>query len=211
MRLHAGGLSPSVLSLIASWLLVSTTCFAVTIEGTEYPIGTAIDDEFVPVGVVFSSGLGYVTFADDDFVGIFGTAAGSSWAGVAGASFSAPIQATFVSPGNAGVPGVVSGTISARFGDGGGDLDSLRLRALDVNNHSIGIATSQAVDFGTISFTGTGIHRIIIEQNPLGLNSTNTALDFLTFPTPVAVPEPAGAVLLVTCMGMVAGGWRRRR
>jgi hypothetical protein len=61
-----------------------------------------------------------------------------------------------------------------------------------------------------ISFTGTGIHRIIIEQNPLGSSTSNTALDFLMFPTPVAVPEPAGAVLVVTYMVAACGVWRRR-
>src|SRR5262245_20938526 len=124
--------------LIASYGLSCTACLAATIEGNEYPIGTAFDNEFVPAGAVLSAGLGYVTFANDDFVGIFGTAPGSAWAGVAGASFSAPIQVIFVVPGNASLPGVVNGTISARYGDGGGDLDSLRLRALDIHNQSIG-------------------------------------------------------------------------
>ncbi len=182
---------------------------AVTVNGTEYPVGTAIDNEFSAVGVLFNSQLGYVTFADDDFLGIFGTAPGSSWAGIIGASFSAPIEATFVAPGGPLVPGIVNGEISARFGDGGGDLDSLRLRAFDVNDLLIGSAFSQATDFGMISFTGTGIHRVVIDQDPAGPATTNTALDFLTFPTPFAVPEPTGAVLIT--LSVAASAFRRVR
>jgi len=51
---------------VATFLLISCmglrggVAQAVTIEGTEYPAGTPIDDEFANVGVLFSSGLGYV-------------------------------------------------------------------------------------------------------------------------------------------------------
>jgi len=93
-------------------LLWTTVGEVVTIDGTEFPEGTSIDDEFSSVGVLFDSGLGYVTFATDDFTGIFGTAPDSTWAGVDGASISAPIHATFIAPGNSLVPGIVNGTIA---------------------------------------------------------------------------------------------------
>jgi hypothetical protein len=180
----------------------------VTIHGTEYPAGTAIDDEFASLGVLLSSELGYVTFATDDFPGIFGTMAGSTWVGIAGASFSAPITATFVDPLDSNVPAIVNGTISARFGDGGGDLDSLRLRAFNIDDQLIDTVISQAIDFGDISLTGVGIHRVVFDQNPGGSRTTNTALDYLTFPDPIPVPEPS-ALALSLFLGFVS--IRRRR
>jgi hypothetical protein len=191
---HCKHLLPKHAAACAFALAISISSGAraeITIDGTEYPAGTAIDNEFASLGVLFSSELGYVTFATDDFPGIFGTMAGSMWVGIAGASFSAPITATFVDPMDSNVAAIVNGTISARFGDGGGDLDSLRLRAFNVDDQLIDTVVSQAIDFGNISLTGVGIHRVVFDQNPGGSLTTNTALDYLTFPNPIPAPEPS--------------------
>jgi len=171
----------------------------VTVQGTEQPMYTSITNQLALThGVTFSSTMPFVTFGVNgvNTVGIYGT--DPSFNPLADyAAYSAPIELTFVDMSNGVTPAVVTGTINAVFGDGGGDTDGIRLRAYDINNILIGTQTALSVSFGPISITGTGIHRIVFDQSGLGDPTSDTFLDWVSYPEPVPVPEPSAVFLIV--------------
>jgi len=177
-------------------LLVCRPSVAVVIEGTEFPLYTAVDDEFADQGARFSSNLPYVTFARNaggdgqGVLGVFGTDAGGSGPSFGRLLFSAPIVVTFVDPADGTTPAVVNGTVSAVWGDGGGDTDYIRLRAFDKTDNLIGTIYSSATSWGTVEFAGNGIHKVIFDQQPAVSATSDTFLDRLSFPTPVLSGTP---------------------
>lgn len=181
-------------AFIVSFLLIITqNVEALIIEGSEYPSFTQVDTQFAQShGVIFDSNKSFVIFGEDGrgVSLIYGTDPSRPIA----AHF-APIELTFVDPADGITPGVVNGTISAIWGDGGGDVDYLRLRAYNYANVLLGTEYSTGATWQSISFTGNGIHKIVFDQAPGAPYSSDTALDNLSFPMPVAVPEP-GTVLL---------------
>lgn len=106
-------------------------------------------------------------------------------------------------------PAVVNGTISAVFGDGGGDTDGIRLRAYDINNNLLGTQTALSVSWGNISITGVGIHKVVFDQSGLGGPNSDTFLDWLSYPEPVALPSP-GPGLMLGASGLLMSARRRR-
>jgi len=188
---------------VAAVMMLAVTDYAqaLTIEGTEFPLYTEIDDEFATShGVLFSSDMPFVTFGVETY-------GGKVKSGISGtdpsrnpeysyAAFYAKIEITFVDPSDGVTPGVINGTVNALCGDGGGDIDYLRMRAFDASNSLMGTVLSSGTAQQNISFTGTGIHKVIFDRQPNSptYSSSNTFLDSLSFPTPV--PEPCGLVLL---------------
>ena len=186
---------------IVVWALFATSVAdAGTIEGTEYPLYTRIDNQFATSqGGLF---IPFVTFGVDGGVtGIYGTDPSGY------ARFWAPIEVTFVLPADGTTPAVVNGTVSAIWGDGGGDVDYLRLRAYDASGSLLGTVNSSGTTWQSISFTGSGIRRAIFDQQPGAPSSSDTFLDSLTFPTPI--PEPA-TLLIVAAAGLPMLLKRRR-
>lgn len=183
------------------------------IEGTEFPIYALIDDEFATTeGALFSSNMGFVTLRRNGGtqgpLGISGTDADGYGPEFGFSAFFAPIEVTFVDPANESTPGIVNGSIIALWGDGGGDFDLLRLRAYDLSGDLLGTVNSSGTTWQTISFTGSGIHRVIFDQAPNALGTSDTFIDRLSFPTPVPVPEPSTIALLAIGSVVVA---RRRK
>lgn len=183
----------------------------VIVEGTELTQYTSVTNQLaMSHGVIFNSTMGFVTFGVNgaSTVGIYGTEptanpmANYAW-------YSSPIEITFVDMGDGVSPAVVNGTVTAMFGDGGGDTDGIRVRAYDINNNLIGTQTALSVSWGTISITGVGIRRLVFDQSGLGSPTSDTFLDWVDFPTPVAVPAPGAAA--VGALAMVVGTRRRRR
>ncbi len=183
----------------------------ITVDGTEQPQYTSITNQLaLSHGVTFSSTMPFVTFGDNgvNVPGIYGTDPTSNpFANYA--FYGSPIEVTFVDMSDGVSPVVVNGTVSAVFGDGGGDTDGIRLRAYDISNNLIGTQTALSVSFGPISITGTGIRKVIFDQSGLGAGTSDTFLDSLSYDNPTPVPEPGTcAVLGVGLLALMAG--RRR-
>ena len=208
-----------ILAVILSFVFFGREAAAatVTIEGTELPTLTKVSDQFsMTHGVVFSSNLPWVTFADDGGrIGIYGTDPNGN-PGFSNLLFNAPIIVDFVNPTDGISPGVVNGMVSAVWGDGGGDTDFLRLRAFDGVGDILGTVLSSGSTWNNISFSGIGIHQLIFDQAPGAPFSSDTFLDSLTFdlPTaapPSAVPVPAAAWLFGTALIGLVGFSKRRK
>lgn len=180
----------------------------IVVQGTELPSYIAVTNQLaMSHGATFTSNNGAVTFGEMDpgVVGIFGTdpTGPSMWGYMA---FFSPIEVSFVNMGDGITPTIVNGTISAVFGDGGGDTDGIRLRAYDLANNLIGSSTALSATYGNISFTGVGIHRVVFDQSGLGSPTSDTFLESLTYPDPI--PAPGAALLLAA--GTLAVRARRR-
>ena len=105
-------------------------------------------------------------------------------------------------------PTVVNGTINAIFGDNGGDTDGIRFRVYDLSNTLIATQTALSVSYGNISITGTGIHRLVVDQSGLGDPTSDPFVDWLSYPDPVSTPEPGTlGLLFVAALPII----RRRR
>ncbi|MEN8108304.1 MAG: VPLPA-CTERM sorting domain-containing protein [Pseudomonadota bacterium] len=210
------GLYGAVFTIICSLISMSSHAATVTVEGTELPTLIPVDTQLaVSHGVVFSSNLLYVTFGcmfcggNEERIGIYGTdPSGRSFESFA--TFNAPINVRFVSPVDGTTPALVDGTISAVWGDGGGDTDFLRMRAFDINGNLINSAFSSGAIWQSISLDGQGIHSVIFDQQPGSSFSSDTFLDSLTFNTPVAVPIPAAAWLVCSGLLSLLGVARRK-
>jgi hypothetical protein len=189
-----------------------TSASGIIVEGTELAqwVVPVTNQLALSHGAIFTSNNGHVTFGTNgvNTIGIYGTEpwapapAGYSWYG-------APIEVTFVSMNDGVTPAVVNGTITAMFGDGGGDTDGIRMRAYDISNTLISTSFATTVSFGTVSLTGSGIYRVIFDQSGLGSPTSDTFLDWLDYPTPEAVPAPGALALLGGVLGMAS--CRRRR
>lgn len=190
---------------------MAAPCAAVIIQGTELPPYIQVSNQLgMSHGAVFSSpSLPFVTFAEL-IPGVWGIEGsdptanpmyGYGW-------FNAPIIVNFVSMTDGVTPAVVNGTISAMWGDGGGDLDGVDMRAYDLSGNLISTTTFTGITFTQIQITGTGIHRVEFWPNTMaGSPTSDTSLDWLSFPAPV-VPTPS-SVAVAALVGVAAA--RRRR
>lgn len=184
---------------------------AVMITGNELPMYQPISNQLaLSHGATFASTLPYCTFGTNgaNVDGIYGTDP-SFPAQYGNAAYYAPIEITFVSMNDGVTPAIVNGTINAVYGDGGGDIDGVRLRAYDINNVLLGTVTALGVTFTNISISGAGIHRIVFDQSGLGDPTSDTFLDWVQYPEPVVVPGPG--VGSAIALASVAPLLRRRR
>jgi len=189
------------LCVIAVNLMVANVS-AFVITGEEYPFYTHIDDEFKSSGILLSSNMGYVTFGlDGGRRGIYGTDP-SGWAEGSYLRFNAPIELTFVNLAESTSRIAVNGTISAVWGDGGGDTDYMRLRAYDFNDQLIDTVYDEGSTWQTISFTGSNISSIIFDQQPGAPFSSDTFLDNLTVNVS-SVPIPGALWLLFSGISVI--------
>lgn len=199
----------AVVAIALAWAVAPVG--AVIIQGTELAPYLQVSNQLgMSHGAVFSSqSLPFVTFAEliPGLWGIEGSDPtanpmyGYGW-------YNAPIIVNFVSMTDGVTPAVVNGTVSANWGDGGGDLDGVDMRAYDVSNNLVTAATFTGITFTQIQVSGVGIHRVEFWPNTMvGSPNSDTSLDWLSFPPPVVVPSPAGAALLA----LAAGAVRRRR
>lgn len=191
-----------LLAAVAALAIAGPAWATITVQGTEQPQYIPITNQLaLSHGVTFSSTMPFVTFGDNgnSVAGIYGTDPSFSpvWSY---AAYYAPIELTFVDMGDGITPAVVTGTISAVYGDAGGDTDGIRLRAYDINNVLLGTQTALSVSWGNISISGTGIHRVLFDQSGLGAGTSDTFLDWVSYPEPVAVPEPASLFALAGAM-----------
>lgn len=200
-----------VLFVAGLWVCSTNSAFSLTIEGDEFPEYTQIDTEFASYGVVFNSNMGYVTFGmDGGRLGIFGTDS-SGDADYSFLKFNAPIEMTFVDPNDFTKPSYVN-ALSAVWGDGGGDVDFLRLRLFDLNDNLIETVLSEGQSWQTIEYSGSGIHKAIFDQQIGAPYPSDTFLDSLTFDLPTSsVPEPATILLFgIGIAGIVISRFRGR-
>jgi hypothetical protein len=160
-------------------------------------------------GVVFSSLQPYVTFGEmaNSVWGIFGTdptanpLAGYAW-------FFSPIYMNFVDMSDGVTPAAISGTISGVFGDNGGDFDAIDIRVYDPANNLLQTATFSGNSFTPFSFTDSNISRLEIWPNTnVGSGTSDTFIDWISFPMPVPAP---GAGLAMLIAGSACATRRRR-
>lgn len=198
----------TVLSVTAA-LAMSANAFGIIVQGTELAPYTAVTNQLgMSHGVTFSS-LNYpaVTFTElmPTVWGIQGCEPFSPPAN--GGWYNAPIFVTFVDPSDGVTPAVVNGTITARWGDGGGDFDAVDMRAYDLANTLVTAQTFTGTTFTIISISGVGIHRVEFWANTnVGAGTSDTGFDWIDYPTP-QIPAP-GALALLGLAGVVL---RRRR
>lgn len=181
-----------------------------TIQGTELAPYTAVSNQLgVGYGATFSS-LNYAAVTFTELIpGTWGVQGCEPWSPPSnGGWYSSPIFVEFVDPANGVTPAVVNGTITAMWGDGGGDLDAVDMRAYDLNNVLVTSQTFSGTTFTQISLTGVGIHRVEFWANTnVGAGTSDTGFDWISYPTPV-VPAPGAAAVLG--LGLAAAGRRRR-
>lgn len=163
------------------------TGMAVVIEGTELPPCTEITDQLAATHFVrFSSNAGHVTFErNGGRFGIYGTDS-DGFRGCARAKFHAPISVFFVDPLDPSRAGVVNGTITTVWGDGGGDQDSLTLEAYDLNGRLIHTANSRGSTWQTLELSSEGIHEIRYFASAGAPESSDTFIERLTYPIPAS-------------------------
>jgi hypothetical protein len=200
---------PAVLGCAVCCLPIAA--HAAIVQGTELPPYQNVTNQLATShGVTFASlNFPAVTFTEL-MPGLWGIQGAEPWAPPSnGGWFNSPIFATFVDPNDGVTPAVVNGTVTARWGDGGGDFDAVDMRAYDLANNLIASQTFTGNTFTIISLTAVGINRVEFWANTnVGSGTSDTGLDWLDFPTPVAVPAPSAAAGLLALAAMTA---RRRR
>jgi hypothetical protein len=196
---------------LAALVAAAAPASAVIIQGTELPQYTPVTNQLaLSHGATFSSTMPFVTFGTNgvNTVGIYGT--DPSFPPLASyAAYYAPIEITFVSMVDGVTPAVVNGTVNGVFGDGGGDLDGIRIRAFDVSNNLLATSYGLGNTWTPISITATGIRTLIFDQSGFGAGTSDTFLDWIDYSAPVPVPAPGAGAAAV--MGAVLAMGRRRR
>jgi hypothetical protein len=173
----------------------------VTLEGTEFPSGTYITDEYVAsAGLRFSSGSSSV------FLGQDGGRTGFYATNLSGSpSFNSPTEILFVNPSNGILTRSVS-FINIVWGDGGGDLDLLRVRAFDEFGNLLTTVLDETTHWSSIDIESDGISRIIVDQQPGAPFSSDTFIDSITIRS---IPEPSSfCFFAISCCVTLLG--RRR-
>jgi hypothetical protein len=196
------------LFLLGFCVLTTTRASAVIVQGTELAPYNAVTNQLaMSHGVTFASAnYNAVTFTEL-IPGTWGVYGCEPWALPSnGGWFNSPIFVTFVSPADGVTPAIVN-TLTANWGDGGGDFDAVDLRAFDLANNLITTQTYTGSTFTQITLNATGIHRVEFWPNTnVGSGTSDTGFDWISYPTPV-VPAPAALTLLTT--GFLTA--RRRR
>lgn len=183
---------------------------AVIVQGTELAPYTAVTTQLgMSHGVTFSSLNNPAVTFTELIPGTWGIQGTEPWALPAnGGWYNSPIFVEFVDPADGVTPSYVNGTVTAMWGDGGGDTDAVDMRAYDLANNLIASQTFTGATFTQIQVSGSGIHRVEFWANTMvGAGTSDTGLDWLSYPTPVSVPAPG----VVTVLGASALVLRRRR
>jgi hypothetical protein len=184
---------------------------AVIVEGTELPPYQAVTNQLaMSHGIVFSS-LNHPAVTFTELIpGLWGIQGVEQFSPPSnGGWYNAPIFANFVSMNDGVTPAVVNGTVSARWGDGGLDLDAVDMRAYDLNNNLLASQTFSGTSFTVISLTANGIARVEFWANTnVGSGTSDTGLDWISYPAPVVPAPGVGAAI---ALGACARGARRRR
>jgi hypothetical protein len=192
---------------VAACALVTSQAAAVIVQGTELAPYTAVSNQLASShGVLFSSqNYPSVTFTEV-YPTIWGVYGCETWALPSnGGWFNTPIFVSFVDPADGVTPAVVN-TVSANWGDGGGDFDAVDLRAYDLSNNLILTQTFSGSSLTVISISAPGINRVEFWANTnVGSPTSDTGFDWIDYPTP-AVPGPASLLTLAAL-----GAFRRRR
>ncbi len=179
-------------------LVLALPAHAIVVQGTELAPYSAVSTQLgTSHGVVFASAnYPAVTFTEL-MPGLWGIQGAEPWALPSnGGWYNSPIIATFVDLSDGVTPAVVSGTISANWGDGGGDFDAVDMRLYDASNALIASQTFSGSSFTLISMNAVGVRRVEFWPNTnIGAGTSDTGLDWLSFDTPVAVPSPGAALL----------------
>lgn len=196
--------------VVAAASALAAGASAAIVQGTELaPYQDVTNQLAMSHGVIFSS-LNYpaVTFTEL-MPGLWGIQGAEPWAPPSnGGWYNSPIFATFVNPADGVTPAVVNGTVSARWGDGGGDFDAVDMRAYDLSNNLLAAQTFTGTTFTVISLTANGIARVEFWANTnVGAGTSDTGLDWLSFPTPFVPAPGAGAALAIAGATLA----RRRR
>ncbi|MGE0536608.1 MAG: hypothetical protein AB7O68_16680 [Pirellulales bacterium] len=183
-------------------------------SGTPIPSDARLSDQFVStLGVVFSSGAGYVAVVNlgstQTTSGINGIG-GSTPDGILTYDRNDPITATFYDPSNPAIPATTD-FVSVR-----GDLDatsgqSPALEAFDNLGNLIGTVTLPDVAGQTWSISMPGIHSVRFNGVINGAFSDGVALDDFRFNPVTAVPEPRSLTLLACGLAALSILMRQRR
>ena len=198
------------LFVVAAASALAAGASAAIVQGTELaPYQDVTNQLAMSHGVIFSS-LNYPAVTFTELVpGLWGIQGAEPWAPPSnGGWYNSPIFATFVNPADGVTPAVVNGTVSARWGDGGGDFDAVDMRAYDLSNNLLAAQTFTGTTFTVISLTANGIARVEFWANTnVGAGTSDTGLDWLSFPTPFVPAPGAGAALAIAGATLA----RRRR
>ncbi|MBX3353604.1 MAG: hypothetical protein KF684_11785 [Phycisphaeraceae bacterium] len=196
--------------VVAAASALAAGASAAIVQGTELaPYQDVTNQLAMSHGVIFSS-LNYPAVTFTELVpGLWGIQGAEPWAPPSnGGWYNSPIFATFVNPADGVTPAVVNGTVSARWGDGGGDFDAVDMRAYDLSNNLLAAQTFTGTTFTVISLTANGIARVEFWANTnVGAGTSDTGLDWLSFPTPFVPAPGAGAALAIAGATLA----RRRR
>lgn len=194
---------------LAGACAIGSPSLGVIVQGTELAPYLAVSNQLaMSHGAVFSSqNYPAVTFTEL-MPGLWGIQGCETWALPAnGGWYNPTIIVRFVDPADGVTPAVVN-SVTAMWGDGGGDFDAVDMRAYDVANNLIASQTFTGNTFTQIGLTAAGINRVEFSANTnVGAGTSDTGLDWLQYPTPVAVPGPGSVVVL----GGVVLLARRRR
>jgi hypothetical protein len=184
---------------------------AVIVQGTELPPYQAVTNQLaMSHGIVFSS-LNHPAVTFTELIpGLWGIQGAEPFSPPSnGGWYNAPIFADFVSMNDGVTPAVVNGTVTARWGDGGGDFDAVDMRAYDLNNNLLASQTFTGATFTVISLTAVGIARVEFWANTnVGAGTSDTGLDWISYPTPIVPAPGVGAMIAIVAGGVAA---RRRR
>lgn len=187
----------------------ASVCPAVIVQGTELAPYIAVTNQLaMSHGATFAS-LNYPAVTFTELIpGTWGVQGAEPFSPPSnGGWYNAPIFVEFVDPADGVTPAIVNGTITAMWGDGGGDFDAVDLRAYDLANNLITTQTFSGITFTQIQITASGIHRLEFWANTIvGAGTSDTGWDWLDYPTP-QVPAPGAGVALV----LAGWGLRRRR
>lgn len=197
----------SIALLFAGAAMSGGSAQAVIIQGTELAPYLAVTNQLASShGAVFSS-LNYPAVTFTELIpGTWGIQGSEPWALPGnGGWFNSPIFVEFVDPADGITPAVVN-TVSAMWGDGGGDFDAVDMRVFDLSNTLITSQTFTGTTFTQIQLSAPGIHRVEFWANTnVGSGTSDTGLDWLMYPTPT-VPAPG-----VAAFGLLALALRRHR
>ncbi len=187
-------------------LVAAASAQAVIVQGTELPQLTPVSNQLgIGYGVTFKSqNYPAVTFVDlmpgvPGMQGCDPSALPSN-----GGWYNDPIFVTFVNPADGVTPATVN-SVTAMWGDGGGDFDAVDMRAFDLSNNLIASQTFTGNTFTQIQLSAIGIHRVEFWANTnVGAGTSDTGLDWISYEI---VPAPA----TVLPFAAAALAFRRRR
>jgi len=197
------------MGIVAALAACGSPASGITVQGTELAPYTAVTNQLgMSHGATFAS-LNHPAVTFTELIpGLWGIQGCEPFSPPSnGGWYNAPIFVTFVDLSDGVTPAVVNGTITARWGDGGGDFDAVDMRAFDLANNIVTSQTFTGTTFTIIQLSGVGIHRVEFWANTnVGAGTSDTGFDWISYPTP-QIPAPGVAFVL----GLAGLGLRRRR